>query len=347
MKSLAMVLTFLFASLSCFAGIEVRNGGGGWTNEGQYMTFYSAKIPVQKKALTPEEIPGLSYLVSKMFSLKTTERIKTQILKTIFPVTDRSYYTTNAEKFDERLKKDLCNKYADIMGVSQDNIAIFATTNPASSETVLLPDFYKLRESEQAAILFHESLWILSPRLNYINILAAEEAAQAYFENAALPENVYAFYYQLSLLMDDRSIPLSASLDFDKEQNIFPSKLAKTAPLEALLGRDFLNCLAESDSQTYRLPTLSAAQRVCSENLFSPVVKSSMKKPSSVFYKSLLDFLKREGDIAFIPEQSHRLSDLANPNLFLNIVPKESETLGLSFTVVNSYNEIVGYLTFN
>lgn len=347
MKSLLLILPLLFVSISSFAGIEVRNGGGGWTSDGQYMTFYSAKIPAQKKPLNSSEIPGLNYLVKKIFTLKITESLRTDILKSIFPVSNRNYYKTNASEFDEDLQKDLKKKYAAIMGMSQENIAIFATTNPASNETILLPDFYQLSESEQAAILFHESLWILSPRLNYAHIISAEQAAQAYFENDRIAENIQTFYYILSLLMDDPTIPLIASLHFDKEHNLFPSKVDGTVPLESLFGREFIQCLATSNNRAYELPTISGGQRICSQQLFAAVVKSSMKYPSSIFFKSLLDYLKSEGSITFNPEITFRLSDISGNSSFLKIIPNSNESFQLSFPVVDAFQNVQGTLTFN
>ena len=96
MKFLMMILPLMFVSASGLAGIDVRNGGGGWTNDGQYMTFYSAKIPVKKKPLANAQIPGLDLLLKKVFALKVTESVRTEILKTIVPVSDRSYYAVDA-----------------------------------------------------------------------------------------------------------------------------------------------------------------------------------------------------------------------------------------------------------
>lgn len=343
-----MILPLFFLSISCLAGIEVRNGGGGWTNDGQYMTFYSAKIPVQKKALDPSQIPGLNYLVNKMFSLEITEQARTEILKAIFPVSNRSYYSANASQFDENLKEDLRRKYAEIMGMREQNIAIFATTNPSSSETVLLPDFYKLKESEQAAILFHESLWLLNPNLNYSSILAAEEAAQAYFENEQDGEKIHAFYYQLSLLMNDRTIPLGAALQFDKNRHLFPSALtANTVSLEAVFGTDFLKCMADSENAYYLVQRSNTTQRPCSEILFNTIIKFSMKCPTSVFYKSLLDYLKRGGDISFFADTPYRLDDFPIKGGAFEVVPKVGYISGISFMVLDNNNNSLGYLNFN
>lgn len=348
MKSLITILSLLCISISSLAGIEVRNGGGGWTSDGQYMTFYSAKIPAQRKPLDPSQVPGLNYLVAKVFSLKITEAVRAEILKSIFPVSNRSYYTTNSSQFDENSKKDLRKKYAGIMGINEENIAVFATTNPMHNETILLPDFYKLTESEQAAILFHESLWILNPLLNYVNIITAEQAAQAYFENANVGENVHAFYYQLSLLMEDRTIPLIAALQFDRNQGFFPSNINKnSSPLESVFGREFLKCLADSENLSYQIPLIPSFQTACSQMLFTSTIKYSMKYPSSIFYKSLLDYLKSGGNISYSPEAPFRISDFSSQKVFLNLTPKEGEVSGLSFTVVNSYDEVLGRLTFN
>lgn len=348
MKSFLALLPLLLVSMSSLAGIEVRNGGGGWVSDGQYMTFYSAKIPVQRKPLEASKIPGMNYLVKKMLGLKTVEGVKTQILKTIFPVSDRPYYAVDATQFNESLKKDLRSKYAHLMHISEENVAVFATTDPVSHETFLLPEFYKLREPEQAAILFHESLWVLDPNLDYTKIVAAEEAAQAYFESDTESEHVHAFYYQLSLLLFDRTVPLNAALQFDRDHHILPLQPnTKNLSLKNVFGVDFITCIANSEDYNNRNPIMPESQGPCAQMLFNKVITLSMKNPSSVFYKALLDFLKQGGLISFHSKPSYKDANFGDDANTIALATEAEAPFAASFPIVNSSGDTLGTLNFH
>lgn len=351
MKILLVCLSLIFLSLSSLAGGEVRNGGGGWTSDGQYMTFYSAKIPAQRRPLEISEIPGLNYLIQKVLSLQISEGAKNQILTAIFPTEDRSYHTTNASQFDEKLKQELRQKYAQLMNIPVEKVVIFATTDPEHQETILLPEFYHLRESEQAAILFHEALWILNPLLEYADVVAVESAAQAFFEQPLVGQNVYAFYSQLSRLLKNGIVPLTAALQFDQTSGVFNSSTdfdRTYISLNTLFDDASLQCLIETATVVGLEFPRTADLKNCAQIILSNAIGSSMRYPSSLFYKSLVLYLKDGGYISLNSiniTSAWRLAQGSN----LNISPKESTILNqnvLTFIIVNDKNDTIGQLNF-
>lgn len=351
MKPFLICLSIVFISLSSFAGGEVRNGGGGWMSDGQYMTFYSAKIPAQKRPLEVSEIPGLDYLTKKILALQTSEEVKNQILSTIFPIGDRSYHSTNASQFDDKLKKELRRKYAQLMNVPVENVVIFATTDPVSRETILLPEFYQLKESEQAAILFHESLWILNPLLEYAQVVSAEEAAQAFFENPLVGQNVYAFYYQLSRLLKDSTLPLMAALQFDKSSGVFQSvtDFEKTyISLNTVFDDSFLTCLTNTATvEGLDFPRTTDLKN-CAQVLFNSSLSLSMKHPSSLFYKALMNYLKAGGYISLTtPNPRSVWENIQNSSL--EITPTQRKILNqnvMTLNITTKNYEPLGQLNF-
>ncbi len=350
MKILILLLVSL-VSLQSFAVREVLNGGGGWTSDGQYMTFYSAKIPAQRQALDNAQIPGLSYLLDKVLSLKVNDDVKSQILKQIYPSSGRSYYTTDATKFDPDLKKDLMDKYSRAMNVPEGNVAVYATTDPYSQETFLLPDFYKLNQTEQAAILFHESLWVLNPSLNYSNVIIAEQAAQAYFEAGTVPKNFFNFYYQLSTLVKDLKLPLIATLEFDRlNNNLFPAQAGNKFLLKDLFGEGFLRCILSSRTDQFQADMWLAKR--CTQGLLANIVKLSIANPSSLFLKALIDYLKTDGYIVistyaatnggYNPSSFERYME----QLYIDTTSSESDTVVVKFGIINDSGRKAAELRF-
>ncbi|MFM6930465.1 MAG: hypothetical protein ACKOX6_18525 [Bdellovibrio sp.] len=351
MKLLLTCLSLVFFSTSGFAGGEVRNGGGGWTSDGQYMTFYSAKIPAQRSPLEVSGVPGLNYLIQKILTLQTSENVKNQLLTAIFPTEDRSYHSTNASQFDEKLKQELRQKYAQLMNIPVENVVLFATTDPESRETILLPEFYQLKETEQAAILFHEALWVLNPLLKYADVVAAESAAQAFFEQPLVGQNVYAFYSQLSRLLKDATLPLAVALHLDTTSGVFPSftEFEKNyINLNVIFDDSFLTCLIETATVEGLDFPKTTPLKDCAQILLSSTIQLSMRYPSSFFLKALVSYTKAGGYVALTTPYITSKWNLFRDHS-LAVAPKDSTILSqkvLTFDVANKSNVPTAQLNF-
>jgi hypothetical protein len=120
---------------------------------------------------------------------------RSQVKNAIIPKDNREYYEiqdadANAAKLQEltttyqdalirQLGPELASKFLNGEG----QIRISALTPPGSTKTSLLPSFFSLKsEAEQAAILFHEALWVLQKDASYDDVMAAENAVQNYIE---------------------------------------------------------------------------------------------------------------------------------------------------------------------
>jgi hypothetical protein len=200
MKFFILVLTFLLTT-EVFAIQEVKGGGGGLESNGHYMTFYSAKIPFLNKDLDESETPGLTLLMDRVFGLTLPQTQKNILLDALSPAF-HSYFRVDEAKISAGDKQEIIGQYAKVTGVSEKDLTLFAITTPESSNTFLFSDFFMLKETEQAAVLFHEAMWALLPKghLNYTLIINMEMRTQAYLENPDDPEAYYKFYEQLSRL---------------------------------------------------------------------------------------------------------------------------------------------------
>lgn len=299
MNKLVLILGFVI-SINAWAWREVGNGGGGIiTPEGRYSTFYSANIPVRPAPLEATEIQGLDYLVTKIAQLDIPEKQKSEILFQIYPSSDRNYYAVDESKLDTTVLEGLKRQYAKTMNVPAAHVVIYAMTDPKTQETFLMPEFFKLKPSEKAAILFHESLWINNVYSTYDQIIAAEQTAQAFFEHAEDNKVFYNFYSLLSKLTNTRSLLIYPMMKRELDTGLpwtslkDPSYGQNVIYLKDIFGEKFMAC-----SLKYRPNELVTGD--CSRAMLSDLIMRSQKYPSSIILKGLIDFIKRGGVIAVV-----------------------------------------------
>lgn len=308
MKSLFLVLFFMTISSLGFASREVQNGGGGWVSNDQYMTFYSAKIPVRRQSISYEKIPGLSFLLNKVNGLVISPSDKARLTKLFLTIGKRKYYSVDEGKFDKEFRQELIEKYSKLMGIPADNVTLFAVTDRSSWETFLLPEFYKLKEVEQAAILFHESLWLLREELTYSEVVWTETVAQAYFQEPQSAERFYDFHLQLSTLLGDIRSVLYGALVRDTQVGAFQGR-------ENIRVSDLFPDLIKLCGTT-----------TCNQVDISHVIELGMKYPQSVFLKLLIQLLDEGRQVSWQNQcSSNAISECAFlPNeVFIGVVPSE------------------------
>lgn len=181
---LILVNSFVF---SLYAGTEINNGGAGISINGKVATFYSAEMEVNP---TPLKVTDAMDKTARLIKgLSIPNRAGIELTSNILPSFDRTYYAVTAESINQSTLDLIKEQYGKITHESVENITIFALTDPKTKITLLLPDYFKLNESEQIAILFHESLWINERVKTYEHMIDIEKATQIYamYEEECVP----------------------------------------------------------------------------------------------------------------------------------------------------------------
>jgi hypothetical protein len=207
MKHILIVLSFLF-SVNVFAAKEVQNGGGGTKQDGDYQTFGTARITVNKVPLAYAAVPGLSLLNEKLLALPVPENVKADLVAAVIPSFSRRYHQISEDKFDPETRRNLTKIYSELLKVPTSEVVIFAVTEPLTKRTMLLPEFFRLTEVEQAAVLLHEALWIVNKSATYEQIISIEQSAQTYFSERTCPENLIQLLYNLGRFVDEPFLPV-------------------------------------------------------------------------------------------------------------------------------------------
>lgn len=159
-------------------GTEINNGGAGISINGKVATFYSAEMQVNPTPL--KGMPSINALAGLIKKLYLPNNVGIELSDNVLPSFDRKYYAVTQESINQSTLQTIKEEYSKTTKTSAENITIFALTDPISKITLLLPDYFKLNEDEQVAILFHESLWINERVTSYKNMLEIEKDMQIY-----------------------------------------------------------------------------------------------------------------------------------------------------------------------
>ncbi|WP_413288315.1 hypothetical protein [Bdellovibrio sp. HCB337] len=292
MRFVLSLVTLVLIGFNSQAAREVRNGGGGIHIEGRYLTYYSAHGKVQQEVELAEAIPGLDLLIREIISLPLTNDTKDGLMIFLDASPVRRYYRIAGDALDPELRKKLVEDYSKLLGIPKDQVVIFAVTNTDDRSTVLLPEFYTLSPTEQAAMIVHESMWLRGPRVEYKDVIRAEQYTQAYFENRQDPQWLFPFLESiLSLYQDDRYIKIKAGLAFDIRNKRFPDEALRDNRIlmKDLLGEKFTrsalcNVKQMTDEYSYR--------DNASQELFYEMRFDYARKASSLFYSGVTDALQ-------------------------------------------------------
>lgn len=309
MKWFVFVLV-LVQSLSAFAVREVQNGGGGVNSNGALQTFFSAKIKFGEQDEAPEQIPGLSRLIKELDEMPIKASVKGLLLSSIYPTFDRRYYREKSGDISSSTRKEIYREYARLMEIPESKLVIFAASGPMSKETVLMKEFYALNEAEQAAILFHEGLWVAKAGLTYAQVVNLEIDAQAYFEDHNNTAALYRFVTNLGEAVYDRTIPLVTSLAIDFQYRNFPAAngTLRSVKLVDLVGAAYLDCMILHDFSNYKTrPADIDYVRSCNRVIGQNAVMKASANPKSYYYKSLLVYLGRSGHVDLLSPSNDML----------------------------------------
>lgn len=300
MKNL-LFLGLVFFNLSAFGGTERGNGGGGLHINGLYQTFYSAGIYINPMPET--EIPG-AYLFSKTIeSLSGENKNKSLLLKNALPFGDRKFYRIMENSVDDHLMAKLIKIYAGLVNQPSNAITLFAITDTEKKATYLLPSYFQLKESEQAAILFHESLWILNPKLEYSTIINAEMAFQKFVELKSIGKFDLALPVFLSQFFNDKSISLKSAFIADSQKPTNGIVNSDRTILVKNLIADIDNCEKDYAFSLLKLnPIIETVQlndiltcEINNQNIDS--LNSLLEKyPQSFFLKELINVLSSNNE---------------------------------------------------
>lgn len=221
MKQIILAV-FLLAPVFSSADIRViGNGGAGVEKNGVYMTFGSAGFFIDPQ---PQEvIPSLDLVLSTIDDFGVLEDQKAWFKQAIVPMGARKYYNVLKEKLDPDTYRKLQEEYAKAMGQPPQSIVLFAITDVQTKTTYLLPEFYNLKEVEKAAILFHESVWILMPQSTYLDVIQAEVVFQKYIEAKQIGKYDPGLGQVLSKMFGNDSPKFRMSLAADLSLGIFKS----------------------------------------------------------------------------------------------------------------------------
>lgn len=186
----ALALIFItFNSLHASDGNESGNGGGGVADGSRYMTFYSAGVFVDSAELSIDEVPNLREISDLFMTLPSLNATySSTYFKALIPSQQRKYYKVTENKFTPEVRAKLLSEYSRITGLDVSKLVLFAITDINSKTTYLLPEFYSLKKSsEQMAILYHESFWLVRKPASYEEVVRSEILFQKYIENQNSP----------------------------------------------------------------------------------------------------------------------------------------------------------------
>ncbi len=254
-SSLAFALTVVgalsspmtsIAQQGFMAGERGGNGGGGVIRDGSHLTFGSAKVKIRPEPM--DQVPGLQTLTKAISGMPIDRENQGELLQAIFPLGERKYFRMNAADLGDDQRAELKRKYAKAVGAqaAAEELAIYAVTR--GSETYLLPEFFQLSETEQAAILLHEAVWVISPELPYATVIDLEVEFQNYLESngTSYPFEV-ALFTKLGEVLESKAMVLMAAAADDLAKGRLKRFLNAQGrlPISTIFGKQSMYCSRE------------------------------------------------------------------------------------------------------
>ena len=318
-----VIASLIAINLSNIYANEKGNGGGGVKENGVYKTFYSAGVIIKSEPET--EIPGSDIYLKTIQSLVPSGDLSTRLITSALPMGDRSFYRILDNQMDKALMDRLLTEYTKVTNRPNNNLAIFAITDTNEQVTYLLPSFYLLSKTEQAAILFHEAYWIMYPNANYAEVVNAEMTFQEYIEKTSMGIFSSKLPRLLGKLTEVKTLALSASLRSDvKNKNA--SRLIDSSG-NLLIGDLFQsNCEITSSDFPWTLDSTMLSMSIyCTlgKKDISSVISLSLKYPKSVFLKEMIEYLALDNQLSYsehyreeVSERDHNKIEKNNRNEF-------------------------------
>lgn len=320
-----IILLMLCVGLQTFAGqtesrptLKGQDGGGGGVikRDGMYLTFGSAKIKLDL-SLAEEEIPSLGLLVQVLdaISMHPVENLTGGLLSALFPSQNRRYYKITQSQLSQKTHEKLIETYSKLVGNQVDPADLNLAAITVAGDTFLLPPFYQLKSSEQAAILFHESIWVIDPNAKYESLIKAEMEIQKHIEEYNT-QPIYNLDLWLALgnLLPYKSPILASALQMDIERGLF----TKYFPYEAQEPKDVFSILLPQSHDR--------SEYFDKASLIVELREAMVKYPEFQFLKVLYAYRDYVGDIY--------LKELNSRN-FLNVEIRSS----------TRYDDCIGFRT--
>lgn len=239
-KKISFVTTLILltqASLA-FAKSEITR-----VDEELIFESHRARLEPMPKAI----IPGLSLMTKTIHEIPLAAQWQGMLNLASTPdeVSSgrRKYFKIRSSDLDKKKRNAMIQIYRELLAgqVLPERLVLYAYTR--GKETYLLPEFFKLSEIGQAAILFHETLWVIDPRLTYDFVASAEIKFQRYVETSGGDHGYDSDLFQvLSKIFPDPTIILHAAARADFKAGRLKPFLdsGERLPLHVIRGRDLI-----------------------------------------------------------------------------------------------------------
>lgn len=228
----------------------VGNGGGGITDKHGTTSLYEKFKKLHWSEIDTADFVQLSRLHSVLVQLHIPPLRRDEIVNALIY---KKYFVITRDRVSRSLIDRVTEIYSSMWAAPKNEITLFALTTVESDETLLLPDFFNLSENEQIAVLLHEALWTVAPRLTYSHMIEIESAFYNYLEQNT-QHNEYRFYLALSKYVFNSEFLV---------QSVF--LMNSDRPLNDVLGIELIHCL-RSEGQ-------SCSSEDSSLTLFTHVLK--------------------------------------------------------------------------
>ncbi len=338
--ALTVLPIFAFAD---FAGNSAGGGGAGITRKGQYITFGSAGLRLKLGgALRRDQLPALEKLVEALTSPLVSSITMVKVIDAIMPSSSRKYFPIEDAQLDEAKRAELMKVYQQMTNAQYDpnDVVLFGIT--VGNETYLLPKFFKIRsiekplevaEAEEAAVLFHESLWVLNPKwaltpeLYYEKVVEGEMLIQAHIQNKNVNKkfDLPLFSYIADVTGKPMSVAIAA-LKYDYEM-LSKECFGKRSGHE--VESDFHRVFGNSNDDSSICAIAIYLSQIFHQATFHELVYKSKNQRAALTY-DLLEKIRQHPSV-----------------LFLRALYEIREHLNLEFTVRSSIEKMYFSMRMN
>jgi len=251
-----VLLASLITQIAQASSGDSAHGGGVIKRDWGYISFATAgvkpedvSIKIEPKELTAQQIPGMDTLITTLDTLPINEAARTELDATVLPSQNRKYFKVDETALSQRQRDLLIEKYKEITKITADQIAIAGITDPETHDTYLLPEFYALQtDSQRAAILFHEMLWLFPEGVKggYNFVMSSEIDMQHFIENPS-HENLISIVADIGELFHNIYWSVGVAFEIDVKSGLLNDLLINTPdgpgiPLVLFCQNQDVNC---------------------------------------------------------------------------------------------------------
>ena len=257
MKTFRLILISTMVCLSLVQTANARdwrlvgNGGGGITDKNGTSTLYEKFKILHWNEIDTAEFVSLNRLLAVIVNLRVSNIRKGEIINALVM---KKYFAITPDKLSKDLIDRVTDIYAQLWNTPRKQITLFALTTVESDETLLLPAFFNLSANEQIAVLLHEALWTVAPKLSYAHMIEIESAFYNFLEQKTYITE-YRFYAALAKYVFNPHFLVQA---------VF--LLQRNLPVQDILGEELIHCLKKDISRcSYKESSLTLLSSVLKE----------------------------------------------------------------------------------